>query len=424
MLSVDNSSDRELLSPIWARKLLFAALYFSEGGPIGFIWLTIPVQLRLAGVPAERIAWLLSILILPWTLKFLWAPLVDTLRSERWTLRHWIYASQMLMAATLLPLIWLDPVEDLPLLAAVLLAHGVAAATQDVSIDALCMATTTPAERGAYNGWMQVGVLLGRATMGGGMLAVFSLLGNVGAVCLLIATVLFSMALLFVTRLPTTAHSRKPPSFATLSTTYRRAFTERSTWWGVAFALVAGAAFKSFEAMYGPYLVDLGFSEQVIGVFTAGPMIGALVLGSMLGGWLTDRVGCHRFVRISLVAIVVLIASLASLEIASDRVPHAVTLGLMMSIGMGIGVFTAASYAMYMNLTRPAIAATQFSTFMGAINGCESWSVKLLGRLLAVWGYGPAFLVMCALSLVALPMLRQISRESGDDVPLQADVEM
>ncbi len=399
---------------------MFAALYFSEGGPIGFIWLTIPVQLRVAGVPVEKVTWLASILILPWTLKFLWAPLIDTLRSERWTLRHWIYSSQSLMAATLLPLLWLDPVEDFQTLAGVLLLHGFAAATQDVSIDALCMATTTTAERGAYNGWMQVGVLLGRATMGGGVLAFYSWLGNAGAVSLLVTTIVFSMGLLVVTRLPSTAHSRKSPSLAALASTYRRAFTARSTWWGIAFALVAGAAFKSFEAVYGVYLVDRGFSQRVIGMFTAGPMIGALVVGSMLGGWLADRVGSFRFVRIALVAIVALIATLAALDLTTPSLPHWTLFVLLALIGAGIGVFTAASYAMYMNLTNPATAATQFSTFMGAINGCESWSVNVLGRMIAAWGYAPGFLTMCALSLLALPLLRRMSWECGEQFATEA----
>lgn len=158
MFGAATPSDRPPLSPLWIRKFLFAALYFSEGAPIGFIWLTIPVRLRVAGVPIEKVTWLASLLIVPWMLKFLWAPLIDTLRSERWTLRHWICASQSLMAATLLPLLWLLDADDLGPLAAVLLVHGFAAATQDVAIDALCIATTTPAERGAYNGWMQVGV--------------------------------------------------------------------------------------------------------------------------------------------------------------------------------------------------------------------------------------------------------------------------
>jgi len=393
----------------WRRKLLFAALYFSEGAPIGFIWLAIPVRLRVAGLDVERVTWLASFLILPWTLKFVWAPLVDTLRSRRWTLRSWIYGSQSLMALTILPLAWLDPVADFHWLAGTLLLHGFAAATQDVSIDALCIATTTPAERGAYNGWMQVGVLLGRAIMGGGVLAAYRWLGNLGAIALLVTTIVSSMVLLFATTLPTTVHTLKPPSLSTLAKTYRRAFSARSTWWGVAFALLAGAAFKSFDAVYGVYLVDRGFSEQTIGMFTAGPMIGAIVIGSMLGGWLADRLGSFRFVGWALAAVVGLVAALALVDLASAGTPHLLLFLLLMLIGVGIGVFTAASYAMYMNLTQPEIAATQFSTFMGAVNGCESWSVYVLGRLVAAFGYGPAFWAMCGLSLLALPMLARMS---------------
>ncbi len=419
MFELSASRDRKHLSPVSARKLLFAALYFGEGAPIGFIWLAIPVRLRLAGIPVEKVTWLASLLILPWMLKFLWAPLIDTLRSARWTLQCWIYAAQSLMALTLFPLLWFHGVEDLGWLAAALLLHGFAAATQDVAIDALCMATTTPAERGSYNGWMQVGVLLGRATMGGGVLAMYEVLGHQGAVTLLIAVILLSMAVLFATTLPATGHTLKPPSLASLAGTYRCAFTQRSTWWGVAFALVAGAGYKSFEAVYGVYLVDRGVSQQVIGMFTAGPMIGALVIGSMLGGWLADRVGCFRFVRTALMVVVGLIAILASLDFVSDSTGSLPLFVLLVLIGVGIGVFTAASYAMYMNLTQPAIAATQFSTFMGAVNGCESWSVYILGRLIAGWGYGPGFLAMCLLSLLALPMLRRMPRENEEHTTVE-----
>ncbi len=415
MIETTSNFEPHTPSRIWRRKLLFAALYFSEGAPIGFIWLAIPVRLRLAGVPIENVTWLASVLIIPWMLKFLWAPLVDTLRSERWTLRQWIYASQTLMALTLLPLLWLDVVADFRLLATVLMLHGFAAATQDVAIDALCIATTTPAERGAYNGWMQVGVLLGRATMGGGVLALYDVLGQAGAIVLLVATILFSMVLLMATTLPTAQQTLKPASLAALLATYHRAFTHRSTWWGMAFALVAGAAYKSFEAVYGVYLVDRGFSQHVIGMFTAGPMIGALVIGSMLGGWLTDRLGCFRFVRATLLGIVGLIAILALFDLTSESSHNVLLFLLLVLIGMGIGVFTAASYAMYMNLSQRTTAATQFSTFMGAINGCESWSVFVLGRLIARWGYGPAFLTMCVLSLFALPMLRRMSQLRDED---------
>ena len=60
----------------------FAALYLSEGAPIGFLWF--------AGVSVGSITALTSLLVLPWTLKFLWAPLVDVLRPRRGGRRTWV----------------------------------------------------------------------------------------------------------------------------------------------------------------------------------------------------------------------------------------------------------------------------------------------------------------------------------------------
>ena len=40
-----------------------------------------------------------------------------------------------------------------------------------------------------------------------------------------------------------------------------------------------------------------------------------------------------------------------------------------------IGVFTASSYALFMDHTEPAVAATQFTAFMALTNACESWAV-------------------------------------------------
>jgi hypothetical protein len=79
------------------RRLLFFSLYLSEGAPIGYLWLALPTRLRAAGVPVEQITALTSLLVLPWTFKFLVAPLVDGLRSPRWGRRHFVIASQHLM---------------------------------------------------------------------------------------------------------------------------------------------------------------------------------------------------------------------------------------------------------------------------------------------------------------------------------------
>ncbi len=177
------------------RRILFGCLYLSEGAPIGFLWLAMPTRLRITGVPIEQITWLTAILVLPWTFKFAWAPLVDLLRSRWWTLRHWIVASQTIMGLTLAPLIWLDPVNQFQTMTWILLAHALSAATQDVAIDALCISATAPGERGQYNGWMQAGMLLGRSMMGGGALVLAAYVGDAAIVGLLMMLTTFSMVL-------------------------------------------------------------------------------------------------------------------------------------------------------------------------------------------------------------------------------------
>ncbi len=182
----------------------------------------------------------------------------------------------------------------------------------------------------------------------------------------------------------------------------------KTTWLGLLFAVSGGAAFKSLEVIYGPFLVDRGYESQTIGWFSLGPMIGAMIVGSVLGGWLADRIEVHRCVAGSLGFIIFTILGLTATDWISGSTGSWQLLAWLAATAIGIGIFTASSYAMFMNITRPAIAATQFSAFMGATNGCESWSSYATGRVIASSGYPAAMLAMCIVSLCSLPLLAML----------------
>ncbi len=387
------------------RKILFACLYLSEGAPIGYIWLALPTRLRALDVPVEQITWLTAILVLPWTFKFAWAPLVDVLRTRHWTLRHWIVSAQCVMGLMLIPLLWLDIKQHFTALAALLFMHALAAATQDVAIDALCISSTNPGERGQYNGWMQTGMLLGRALMGGGALVMAPYIGDQAVIGLLVLLTTFSTILLLMSPLPSIAEFGVRHRWTEIRDSALMALGDKNTWIGLLFAATGGAAFKSLEVIYGPFLIDRGFDKETIGWFSLGPMIGAMIAGSLTGGWLTDRFGPRRCVAAAMTFIILSIATLALSDRLSLEAGGWHLLACLAFTSFGIGVFTAASYALYMDITRPAIAATQFSAFMGATNGCESWSSYLTGRIIARQGYSFAMLAMCAASLIALPLI-------------------
>lgn len=413
----------DLLATPRRRRLLFAALYLSEGAPIGFIWWHLPTRLRAAGVPIEAITALTATLVLPWTLKFLWAPLIDAWRARGGTARAWIIAAQVVMGLALLPLLLLDLHADLPLVTALLMLHAVAAATQDAAIDTLAIASTGRDERGALNGWMQAGMLLGRSLFGGVSLVIVAQSGTGPVVLALVATIWLTLVL--VAAADERAHVPPPPAAdagvspaasgagtgrpvagsarrrGSLLPTLAAAARSRTTWLGLLFALSAGAGFEAVGAVAGPYLVDRGFDSARVGTFLALPAVLAMLVGGLVGGTLSDRLGRRRTAGAALVLLAGLIAAVA----AAGGAAHGTLLALLTAVYGGIGVFVAASYALFMEGTDPRLGATQFSAFMAATNACEAWATFAVGRLIPSLGYPGAFLVMALISLAALPAL-------------------
>ena len=306
-------------------------------------------------------------------------------------------------------------------LGVVLFVHALSAATQDVAIDALCISVTDETERGQLNGWMQSGMLAGRAAMGGGALVLGQWMGDAAVVVILISITTFSGGLLSMSRLPVTFPAESSTREDTHGTIRERlqlvlgdlafALKSRRTWIGMLFALTGPAAYKAFEVVIGPFLIDHGFTRLEVGKFTAVVMIGAMVLGSIVGGQLADRFGRRNFVAVSLLFIIGCLSALAVTDLAADQANGLHLQVLIAATAFGIGLFTVALYAMYMDMTMPAIAATQFSAFMGATNGCESWSTFAMGRLVGRFGYPVGILTLAAVSLFSLPLLLGMGRE-------------
>src|ERR1044072_27488 len=108
---------------------LLTTLHFSQGLAFGFFTQALPAFLRqrpasLALVGAS------ALLTLPWALKFLWAPFVDRIGSERGGRgRSWILPLQALAVLNLLALAAVDPGEGLGVVAASFVMTNLLAAT-------------------------------------------------------------------------------------------------------------------------------------------------------------------------------------------------------------------------------------------------------------------------------------------------------
>lgn len=404
----------DFLATTRGKSLLFGSLYLSEGAPIGFLWVALPTTLRAAGVPLADVTTLAAMLVIPWTFKFAWAPLVDLGTRRGIGLPSMIVAAQALMGLTLCSLLFLDPVADFDLLRRFLLAHAFAAATQDVAIDAWCIRVARPAERARLNGWMQVGMLTGRSLLGGGALVLAAWLGSPAVVGLLLAVTTFSGLLVLATPpMPAEDHEHLPPMRDVL----RAALGRQSTWAGLLFALLAGAGPRALEVVSGPFLIDRGYESQSVGWLLAGPFIVSTLLGALAGGIVGDRWRRTRGAAFALAAVAAGVALVAGLDAAFSEQGG---LHLLLPIAVTFfanGVFTAVSYALFMDLASRGASATLFSAFMGATNGCEAWAVLVVGRLEPTAGYPGAFAVLAMASLLALVLVPFLRAPGSDPAP-------
>ncbi len=366
-----------------------------------------PTLLRKEDVPIEQITSLVALLVLPWVFKFLWAPLVDSLRSDSIGFKHWIAGTQIFMALTLVPLLFISPEENFALWGAFLFLHSFSAATQDVAIDALVINEVAYKERGMLNGFMQAGMLTGRSIFGGGTIAIASTLGLNAVLTLLIAVISITMFLLIFVKEP--AYKLKKDRLQNFWNNLSGSFTKTHTWLGVAFALIAAAAFESAGALAGPFLVDKEVDEKMIGLFFSVLVVGAMLTGGLIGGYLSDRLSRKKSVGVFLIGFVLIILSIA---VADEYLSLAAGwfLGLFTLMYFFVGLFTSSSYALFMDITNPRIGGTQFSSYMAATNGCESWSVWVAGGVTERAGYAAAFALMSVVSLSSLIILKRIKR--------------
>ncbi len=277
--------------------VLLSALYLAQGLPFGFFTLALPVVLREAGLSLTAIS-ALSLLYLPWALKFLWAPYLDQLGTRR----AWLLSFQVstVVGALLLSQMNLDA-SYMPVIVGAFV-FNVIAASQDVVTDGLAVRLLDSRERGLANA-VQVGAYRVGMILGGGLLlwvfaktnwsTMFSCMAVLLAITVL--PVLTSRALLAQSpALPEPMPAGAVPRFAALAIGWLRRLLVPGMlgFAGLIFCFRFGDAMVS--TLLSPFLKDQDLSTETIALMKGTVGSTTSLVGALLGGVFTFRVG-RRF---------------------------------------------------------------------------------------------------------------------------------
>jgi PAT family beta-lactamase induction signal transducer AmpG len=377
------------------RKLWWIALlYFAEGMPFGLVLDNFPVYFRTHGVSLTAIG-VMSLLRAPWSAKVFWSPLVDQLGQRR----QWIAAVLVTMAATLLLVPFLPAAPVGPALVAVLLAFTIAAATQDIAIDAYTIELLVPGEEGVANG-IRVSAYRVALIVGGGILVGLAARAGWPTTFAIAAFVFLALAAI-VLRLPRTPRLPQAPGewFRTL-----RAWVGRREAPAVfAFVLLYKLGDTAMGPMVKPFWVDRGLSLAEIALISTTLGVGASIVGALAGGVLTSRWGIFRSLWVlGLLQAGSNLGYAAAAWTDAGR-PAIYAASLFESFTGGLG--TAAFLAFLMNVCDKQQAATQYALLSALFNLSGLLAGALSGIGATRLGYGPYFALTFVLALPAYALL-------------------
>ena len=429
-----------LLASRRGRLAAFFFLYVTEGIPLGFAAIAVATQLRRQDVGPAEIGVFVGSFYLPWAFKWAFGPFIDVFASERLGRRRgWIIVTQVLMALTLMSTVLLKLPEQLALFTVVLLVHNTFGAMQDVAIDALAVNTLAEHERGLANGLMFAGAAIGQAAGGAGVLFLAGVTGF-QPTFFVVAGAILAVTLFVV--LPM-REAPSPPRHAARTSRWQTAANElrgfavesfrsflgtRGAYLGLLFALLPSGAMCLGLALQSNLSVELGLDDNQVaqlnlwsGVIQAGFMV--------LGGYLADRWGRRRMLALYIALMSVPVLYLMSVlqqhgwvmpHSAADRstAPAVLVTALWvatLTYAVALGLMYGTRSAIFMDVTNPAVAATQFTAYMALMNLAIAYSATWQGIAAEAIGYPKTMLIDAVIGLFCLALLPWIRSVRGNE---------
>jgi MFS transporter, PAT family, beta-lactamase induction signal transducer AmpG len=335
-------------------------LGFASGLPLALTAGTLQAWLTVVNVDLRTIG-LFTLVGLPYTLKFLWAPIMDRFVPP-WLGRRrgWMIVTQLALVAGIAALALIDPTRTPWLLAGIVVLVAMTSASQDIVFDAYRTDVLKPLERGFGAAVSVTGYRVAMLVSGAGALILSTYLGWSQTYVLIAALMLIGVGATFLGPEPASP-ANIPRTFAEAVWQPVHEFFSRSP---ALILLLLIVLYKLGDAFAGSlttaFLIrGMGFEAAEVGVVNKGLGMVTTIVGALVGGIWMARMGLFRSLLIfgSLQALSNL--SFMLLAWTGKSYPIMVTAVAFENLSGGMG--TAAFVALMMSLCDHRYTATQYA---------------------------------------------------------------
>ena len=380
----------ELLQSLKSKRMVTVLfLGFSSGLPILLLFTSFKIWLRREGIELSTIGYF-SWVMVPYSINFLWAPLLD-----RFTLfplgrrRSWILFAQLGLIASLVGLSLAEPKAAIEWVVALGIGVAFFAATQDIAIDAYRREILRDDEQGIGASFAVYGYRVGMFVAAGPGLW----LVDPETMGLSFNQMFLVMAGIMLVGVITTLVCSEPQIEYPPPSTFQQAviapFIEFFKRDGAIAILLVVVLFKVGDAfagsMSGAYYVDLGFTNAQIAEAAKTVGLVSTLAGLFLGGVLIFRLGILR----ALLAFACLQAvSTVAFSLLSSIGPNWWALaGIVALEDLSSGMGTAALVAFISLLTNKRFTATQYALLSSLASLGRTFLSGFAGEAAEALGY-------------------------------------
>jgi len=284
-------------------QILIFVMGISSGIPLYLILSTLFIWLTRENIDISTIG-LFALTQIPWSLKFLWAPLLDNynvpyLHKFLGQRKSWLLLIQLNLMLFIIFLGYSDPVNNLQTTAIFALLVSFFSASQDIVVDAYRIEILDDDSQGAGAAMTQFGYRIGGLLAGAGSLYL-TLYFNWEQVFLLVSIIIFFLMILIIFVIP--SKNNHISSNRNLISPFKE-FIFRNSLFNITLIFIFIFSFKFGDVIAGvmanPFYVKIGFSN--IDIANASKIFGVFMtlLGVFSGGYLVKKIGLINSLIIS-----------------------------------------------------------------------------------------------------------------------------
>lgn len=391
-----------IVSLFKSRKMLVMfILGYSSGLP-----LTLPASMGLwyfdEGISVKSIG-LLTLVALPYTIKYLWSPVIDRISFKYLGRRKgWIFLMQLLLILCVFLMSQFSPAQSPLIIASIALAVCFFSATQDIAINAYQTEVLDEDERALGSSVSVFGYRVGMLGTGALLLIMVEYFNNNWQQGILALIPFFAVAIIGTFLAKETNVDNRPKTFANaVVLPFYDFFTRRG--FAVALIVLLIIIFYKFSdalafSLNTVFFASLGFDKLTIAVSYKTNALIFTFVGLVLGGMLAKGFGLFRTFLVF--SFMMAAANLMYMWLAFEGENYYLMV-ISVAVEYMVGAMgTAVLVAMIMSLVNKSFSATQFAVLSSIDSLGRVLVGPLAGNVQAAWGWEMLFLLSFILGCI------------------------